>query len=159
MQQSFKVKLPSMIRELCDLIHGMNDVRPYHCKVDKGTNTRSIVHIVSQSAIEGVLQTPLFPTGAVIKHVINAIEDVYFVLGVISTKRHGTHQPALKPNSTRYSVSSKYQYLPLKVVPYMDFCNLTGMPQNFAYSGIRNPRMLLRVTKFCFALEPRGRRL
>lgn len=47
----------------------------------------------------------------------------------------------LKHSSNRNSCKSKNQYLLLRVIPYMDFPNLTGLPQYSLYSGNRIPKI------------------
>lgn len=54
---------------------------------------------------------------------------------------------AWNPNSKRYSMSSRYQYFPLSVVPCMDIADFMGEPQSLLYSGNKMPKIFVIVTK------------
>ena len=64
----------------------------------------------------------------------------------VRIKRHRMHSLALNPTSSRYLVRSRYQYLPQRVVPYIDITSRTGTPQYFRYSGNKIPLICGMVT-------------
>ncbi len=47
---------------------------------------------------------------------------------------------------TRNSIKSWYQYLPDNIIPYIDFSNLSGIPQYCLNSGNRDPKMAGSLT-------------
>jgi hypothetical protein len=56
---------------------------------------------------------------------------------VVRINKQGTHLMDLKPRDSKNSNRSSHQYFPLKVMPYIDFANLTGLPQKGLNSGKR----------------------
>ncbi len=45
-------------------------------------------------------------------------------------KKHGLALDWVNPSSISHSFKSKYQYFPEKVIPYIHFTNLRGLPQH-----------------------------